>query len=113
MRFRLRFGLRTLLVLLTLSALPMAWSAYQLDWIRQRREFLEKYRPPREWWDDSMVMQPRPFKACPWSLRLFGEISRSEIDVAGASVDEAHRLFPEAFVIVWTKNGYSFSPPKD
>ena len=37
-----RFSLRTLFVLITLISIPLGWVAYQLNWIRQRHEFLAR-----------------------------------------------------------------------
>ncbi len=42
---RLRFSLRTLFVVVTVAACIVGWTAYQLNWIRQRHEELDKHNP--------------------------------------------------------------------
>jgi hypothetical protein len=39
------FRLRTLLVVVSVLALPLAWVGYSLEWIRQRQGFFVKYSP--------------------------------------------------------------------
>jgi len=40
MKTRPRVSLRTLFVLVAIASVPMGWVAYQLNWIRQRHEFI-------------------------------------------------------------------------
>ena len=41
----LRFSLRTLLVVVTLAAISFGWTAYQLNWIMERHQFLRERGP--------------------------------------------------------------------
>jgi len=66
MRFRPRFTLRTLFVLVTLAAIVCAWVTYQVNWIRQRHNFLQ--RPLSVDFDGAVT----PAKKLPWQLALFG-----------------------------------------
>jgi len=85
-----QFSLRTLFVVMTLLAL---WLAYSLDWIRQRREFLELsnvvgYAGPQN-------NRPR----APGLLWLLGERAYLWLWVSSEGSGgeyEAKRLFPEA-----------------
>jgi hypothetical protein len=93
MKFRPRFSLRTLFVLIALIAIPLGWSIRQLDWIRRRHEFLNRDDLPiwyEGFWGSELD--------CPWYLRLFGEHARTPITVKKDHVEEAIRLFPEALV---------------
>jgi hypothetical protein len=87
-----RFSLRTLLVLIALISIPMAWTAYQLNWIRQRHEFLRQYiKSPME-------VAPA---AAPWQLRFFGEDGIVGLyDVPPEVRERADKLFPEAKAIL-------------
>lgn len=71
----------------------MAWSAYQLNWIRQRHEFYDRYNVPHKY---SVDIDDKKF---PWSLRLFGEQPQWSLDVPKERMDDARRLFPEASVM--------------
>jgi hypothetical protein len=89
-----RFSLRTLFVLITLISLPMAWVAYQLNWIHQRHEFIEQYQKK----NISMNILNAPQSQCPWFLRLLGEQSHSFLMVKKGHEAEGQRIFPEAMV---------------
>jgi hypothetical protein len=52
MRFRPRFSLRILFVLIVIVSIPMAWTAYQLNWIRQRHAFLAQHALDAEDFDE-------------------------------------------------------------
>ena len=90
MRFRPRFSLRTLFVLVAIVSVPLGWMAYQLNWIRQRHEFLDG-REVQSFMD--IMTLPAPL---PWSLRFFGEPAHGFVVVAPEYVQEAARLFPAA-----------------
>ncbi len=86
-----RFSLRTLLILVALVAIPMSWVAYQLNWIRQRHEFLQ-----REGVVSKTINMDRPF---PWGLRLLGEQKQYLLDVPqDDGFQNVLKLFPEAVV---------------
>jgi hypothetical protein len=85
------FSLRTLFVAV---ALLCCWLGYSLNWIKERREFLQdhKYKnwPPIP--DYVPIMPP----GCLW---LFGEKGRPRLTVkAPGDIAEGRRLFPEAEV---------------
>jgi hypothetical protein len=63
-----RFSLRTMFVLVTVLCVVLSWSAYQLNWIRQRHDFLKNDR----------VATHDTYKnnKAPYCLRLFGEPGR-------------------------------------
>ena len=90
---RPQFSLSTLFVIVLLASLPVAWSAYQLNWIRQRYEFLAERQQG--------AMPPSSWKLPPWSLRLFGERSPDTIFlIKEQDVAEADSLFPEVLLIL-------------
>lgn len=64
-RPRLRFSLRTLLVLVTVLCV---WLGYQLNWIQERREARELLRRNGAMWSEETDNTPAPL-----SLRVFGE----------------------------------------
>ena len=88
-----RFKLRTLLFLIALLSVPMAWTACQVNWIRQRHAFLES--KVRETYVPISGLKTRKL---PWSLRLFGEHRQDTLAVRKEDMAEAVRLFPEAAI---------------
>jgi len=122
MRFRPRFSLRTLFVLIALFSLPLGWVAYQLNWIRQRHAFLSR---PDGWsWTGFLGNDGPP--SAPWPLRIFGETGYAQIIVIIVDQDRTMnehdqpepdssrltpkernyierigRLFPEAHTFAW------------
>jgi len=104
--FRFAFSLRTLFVVVTVFG---CWLGYQLNWIRQRREFLGGPVPGSgvAHFGHFSAWQDRPVDA-PWQLRLLGESGCCIIlsDYPRSS-DENRRLkalFPEA-AIAANENG--------
>lgn len=123
-----RFRLRTLFVVSTVICL---WLGYELNWIRQRQEFVtqeEAKLGDRFWteWQTHWKNEPefakrvqwpaRPRATAPSLLWLFGERGQSIVMVAEeyqtaphhaavlsvenrAHVEEARRLFPEAYIL--------------
>ena|ERR1700722_3385260 len=86
---RWSFSLRTMFVVVTLLAIPMAWVACQLNWIRERNDFLAA----------DLAIPSRPPYPAPWSLRLLGERGQQSILVRDCrNYEEARRLFPESLV---------------
>jgi hypothetical protein len=85
-----RFSLRTLLIAIALLSIPMGWVACQLNWIRQRREFMLLH--------GSSVRDPqKPNSKLPWSLRAFGEQGYDYLlRIPADFVSEATALFPES-----------------
>jgi hypothetical protein len=92
MRFRIRFSLRTLLVLVLICGVISWWVAAQLDWIRKRREFIRKH--PRHYTNEYLAGEKL---SAPWPLWLFGEPAHAFISFLSESeAEEARRLFPES-----------------
>ena len=91
-----RFRLRTLLLLVFVASLPLAWAGYSLNWIRQRAKFMAR----RNRVADGLVMGQEP--AAPAGLSAFGERGVFAITVEREELELASRLFPEAQIIVWS-----------
>jgi hypothetical protein len=102
-----QFGLQTMFVVVTLSAV---FIAYNTHWMRQRHSYLADH--PGATYNDS------PTRA-PGLLWLFGERGLEEVRVqvpgfnrdrefhktnAGPEAEEARRLFPEARVVAKENN---------
>ena len=86
-----RFSLRTLFVLMMVIGICASWVAYQLNWIRQRHEFVSARHRGRL--DMGLVKAP-------WSLRLFGERQADfVVNVPNDDIGLARELFPEAIAI--------------
>ena len=88
-----RFSLRTLFLLVTVVGLLAGWVVYQLDWIRQRHETLQRA---------SHLGGPT---RAPGLLWLFGEQGYREIDIVfdpnkqtgeARASKQVSDLFPEA-----------------
>jgi hypothetical protein len=113
----LRFSLRTLLIVVTALAVPMAWAGYSLRWIAERHDRLERgqwidhvmhgapewtlhkngVRRAGQWCiDDSWPARTR----APCGLWLFGEQGYEFLIYDGLRQEmiEAERLFPEATI---------------
>src|SRR5262249_35920179 len=106
MKFKPRFSLRMLLLLVTFAGMAMGWVIYQFNWIRQPDDLLvtDKFVCP--------LPSNLPLKA-PWTLRLFGESPRWAITVDSTLVEEAKRLFPEARVSdIHELEGRAIRPPE-
>jgi hypothetical protein len=106
-----RFSLRTLFVVVTAMCIAGGWVAYQLNWIRQRHEFIAEvkklsqpfYVPVWAYIRSDYVGPPYlPETPAPWPLRIFGEEGVWTIGIFDAGylsyVERAKRLFPEADV---------------
>ena len=95
---RLRFGLRTLFVLVTVVSIWTAWVTYSLNWIQQRHEAID------DGWASPVTVLGRPPRAsAPGGLWLLGEKGVDLIGVAKGNerdFERASRLFPEA-QIAW------------
>jgi hypothetical protein len=101
-----RFSLRTLFVVVTVIA---CWMGYQLNWIRQRHEFVgQRLAPVGHSLYPRLVRTDGVAAEAPRTLRLFGErgYAHISIDVFQAGLEHppddrrelkmARRLFPEA-----------------
>jgi hypothetical protein len=99
-----QFSLRTMLILVFVVSIPLAWVGYSLNWIRQRQEWLEKHDGRADgnivlrthWWHDEQS-EPPP---APGGLWLFGEKGIWEIHPSSDHADLTKQLFPEASVTV-------------
>ena len=91
------FRLRTLFVAMALFAIPWTWGAYQLEWIRQRRAFLQPGGPCEKAWFGLEVQESL-------GLKLFGEQGYMDIWLKpGAdqrTIDRKNALFPEATLYI-------------
>jgi hypothetical protein len=88
-----RFSLRMLFVLVTLVGVVAGWVAYQLNWIRQRREFSNSHHIGIIVWQSGLDTK------APWSLKLFGEAPAVYLlNVPDAFLQEAKVLYPEAVI---------------
>ena len=92
-----RFSLRTLFVVVTVCALPLGWSVYQLNWIRQRHQFRsEQVKKGNVSGTLTMIVD------APLSLRVFGENGQKWVGVFAdeeateSEMKRAAALFPEA-----------------
>ncbi len=102
-----RFSLRTLFVVLTVSAVFLGWFAYQLNWIRQRREFLKSQNAIAAR-NPALIGTPIRWPVdAPGLLWLFGERGQGHLTLAivrdgesepdvSIEIEKARRLFPEA-----------------
>ena len=89
-------SLRTLLVVVTVFCSVVGWVAYQLNWIRQRHDFLNRGN-----FSVRTLTFEQDYKPAPWNLRLFGE-SRPTGDFinlpypeSDPEVQRVRRQFPE------------------
>jgi hypothetical protein len=88
-----QFRLRTLLIGVTLLAVPMGYIGWQTTIVKEREEFLSK-RPHS---DPDFFDHDKPH--IPWILRLMGAKPVYWIVVDSASdAERAAALFPEAFI---------------
>jgi hypothetical protein len=98
-----RFSLRTLFVLIALISIPLSWVAYQLNWIRQRHQFLRPDGPVVGW-------SRRSDRLLPWSLRLCGEHGMDMLQVRQADSNAAQKLFPESAVEIMPNEYRTLKP---
>lgn len=128
---RVRYSLRTLIIATALAGLVFSWVAYQLNWIRQRREIIAspkfRYTVARPSYDDDTRQTIWVSPNAPWQLRMFGETGYTFISVhiigdvkefplissVGTvteeclypeqlrEVERVRRLFPEANVMIF------------
>jgi hypothetical protein len=80
--------------MVAIASIPMGWVAYQLNWIRQRRDFAHQHDAEAE---SPFPMFMYDIPDAPWSLRLFGESSRYLMKVPDSEKHRARELFPEIF----------------
>ena len=90
----IRYSLRTLFVLVTLVCVYLGWA---MNWIRQRREFLNRHDVTSY---ISYVSYAYSSNRAPAPLRLLGEEGIGLLFFSGSDEEmkEAERLFPEAKV---------------
>jgi len=105
-----RFSLRTLLVVVLLLAVPLAWMGVQLKWIRDRHAFRLKHLTSIQ--GGINLNQERAAKlvasgfpkaagrhiAPPGMLWLFGEYAFANLDVAVSS-DDVRQINGDSYVI--------------
>ena len=120
---RLRFSLKTLLLLVTISGVFTCWLTYQLSWIKQRQnavKWLAESQNRDCWIAPSLVGAPIQANA-PWNLRILGTSGVVAIGIPNESEEtdrppfsraELRRLFPEARVD-WSVNGRMWDHQED
>ena len=89
-----RFSLRTMLVVVVVISIPLAWVGYSLNWIRQRHEVLN-YRGV---WQMGNREPAAPM--CLWVLGENGVGCLTLPKNSPLSEEEVKRLFPETIVFV-------------
>jgi hypothetical protein len=100
-----QFSLRKMFVLVFIVSVPLAWVGYQLNWIRQRREFINNHfgcvgNPIVGYEAPLFGPIAWPMKqSAPAGLRLWGETGFWLIRCDPKDIELAKRLFPEAQVI--------------
>ena len=85
--------MRTLFVSLAITASAAGWLKYQLNWIRQRKTFLEAV--------DVLPEMPAPefsARSAIWPLAWFGEKAPILIYAPSAKMKRAQELFPEVTI---------------
>jgi hypothetical protein len=87
---RPRFNLRFLLIAIAILSVPMGWAASQLNWIRQRHEFL--HRP-------DIHFCYGPVTQMPWGLSAFFQDPVCVLTVPKEWSNEAQALYPEAAIV--------------
>jgi hypothetical protein len=104
-RRRFQFSLRTLLIGVTLLAVPCAYTGWQEKIISERREVVATHGIIRSWYIpivryDSTPEHPLPRPLAPWPLRWLGEDGFARIVAKDRETDDEvanlKRLFPEA-----------------
>lgn len=86
------FGLRTMLILVALSAIPLGWTTYMLHWVQERQAFMDSNRGV----DVSAGWRSKAPLRYSLMLWFFGDrrlYSNMYIDPEDLST--ASRLFPE------------------
>jgi hypothetical protein len=91
-----QFSLRTMLIGVMLVSIPLAWVGYSLNWIRQRREMIERGRAFRAW-PETVT------RDAPSGLWIFGERGSQILASEPTDMEKVKHLFPEADVF---KNPY-------
>jgi hypothetical protein len=106
-----QFSLATMFVVVTLTAIPLGWTAYSLNWIRQRRAVLAEEKIHRN--PHRRILGIWPTEWCrensPGMLWLFGEPATELVQIVIPDVNniteaqykrlaQCERLFPEAEV---------------
>ncbi len=96
MKPRLQFGLRTLLVVVTLAAFLCAYVGREAKWIADRREAKQGSVAALAV-DEFVSLEPR---SAPWPLAWLGEDGYAVIIVPmsapNSKIDRLKELFPEA-----------------
>jgi len=83
-----RYSLPPLVALIAAMGILMAWVHHQLNWIRERHQFLDENVCTR--------LITEPHAEAPWSLRLFGGCGEDGIACFKEDMARAAALFPES-----------------
>ncbi len=87
-----RFSLRTLFVVVTISAVVLGWRAYSLNWIQERQKAGVLAEPP---WDVPRIVVGSEEGSAPGLLWLFGERGYDRLRIAFPDEADKHRLSNE------------------
>ncbi len=100
---RIRFSLKTLLLLITAFAVCLGWNVYQVNQRHRIEQYVSTYPDP---WRKNNVQVPfvygpptKPWKSLPIMWRLLGVKSVQEVDLQGVSEEDKEHIrvwFPEA-----------------
>ena len=92
---RFQFSLRTLLIVVTLLAIPCGYVGWQAKIVRERNEFISRYNCTLSSWS-AFYHDP----AIPWIRRFLGDEAWVAIDLpistSNNELNRAAELFPEA-----------------
>ena len=101
-RFRVRFRLRTIVVLLTVICIFFGWTRKHAEWKNERAAALNRLLRLRPYGTE--IVPSQGFASRPWGQRLVGghtysRISWERVDEQDAELtSQLERLFPEALI---------------
>jgi hypothetical protein len=100
-----RFSLRMLFLLVALISIPVAWTTFQLNWLRKRHEFISQFHAHSL--NDEELKDSRshrtlwliPDDSPPWTLRLLGETRCPTLLIPRTELRRLTELFPEFWLV--------------
>ena len=108
---RFQFSLRTLLIVVTLLAVPCAYVGWQAKIVRDREAALAASLPVR-----TATGMREPPTDIPWMRRLLGDKQYAEFVLQDYATDESVAMlrlaFPEATVCRWSESRFNDRPLK-
>jgi hypothetical protein len=104
----LQFSLRTLLIGVTLLAVPCAYVGWQAKIVRDRRALLDSIKAAGGGDETAMFYNSASPPPPPWLRRILGDETVELLLVPPATNEETmariHRLFPDTRILVGTKS---------